>query len=808
LNTGIPPSSTAVAGPATTSGLPVEKIAELLLALVTAISFAGVVLLVLGVFRAELAVAIGIAAALSLVRKPAIAGMAQTRWPGKSRSYLVLLLLFALLLRWPPGLHIEGGVDHGVYMSMAAHFVEKGTLDISDDLAQRLVSPEAVERFYANNWMQPGVYPDPARRGEYDFQFYHVHPIWLAIFGSLFGMQLAGLSQIFFGLVSLFFAALVAERLTGSWRAGVAYAAALALIPLHVFFSKFAISEMPTLAFALMGAYAMLCYADHGTPRWLVLATMAFAALFLTRISGFIYLPFAYAAALACQVFVDDAPRRKAWGRFWLAVFACYVASILYGLIWSNPYSVSIYTIHFGPRLLAFVPWLAAIAAAIGAAPFLFLRGRFRVRVRSLLERAWNLAQRWNPAILLMIVALGAVRVGLLAFTDHYRGNDWYDVTWRLSHGGLAVVESSALVLTAEYLGPAVVILLFLALFRTGDSLPRALLTVMVLTILAYSAVLQWFLPMQYYYGRYLLSEVVPFALLLVTVRCADWWSLPAWRPWVAGAAAFTAAWFLWFTLPLVGTREGSDGEASLARIADRLDGASVLLVDETSIVNAHRFVTPLRFWFGKQVYSVHKWGEIYDIVQDLRRAGMRNLLLLSGNEDAPAPFEFDTHIRFEQHAMASGLTIPRVQVLDMQNLTLSRLGRNILPPDALARGIELADLPEGCCSGFFPGRIWTKGSASIGDLPLPPGTWHRLVVTMRGYRRDYEGIDLRVRANGEELPLLESDGARFVFGLASVESTTPLKLDVQSTTFVPRRAGLGIDDRRLGVDIASLRVE
>jgi hypothetical protein len=76
----------------------------------------------------------------------------------------------------------------------------------------------------------------------------------------------------------------------------------------------------------------------------------------------------------------------------------------------------------------------------------------------------------------------------------------------------------------------------------------------------------------------------------------------------------------------------------------------------------------------------------------------------------------------------------------------------------------------------------------------------------MRGYRRDYDDIDLRVRANGAALPLLESNGARFVFALESTES--PMKIEIKSTTFVPRDVGLGIDERRLGVDIATLKVE
>ena len=38
---------------------------------------------------------------------------------------------------------------------------------------------------------------------------------------------------------------------------------------------------------------------------------------------------------------------------------------------------------------------------------------------------------------------------------------------------------------------------------------------------------------------------------------------------------------------------------------------------------------------------------KIYDIVRDLRRAGMNNLLLLSGTDDVPAPFEFEAPFRF-----------------------------------------------------------------------------------------------------------------------------------------------------------------
>ncbi|HEX5121816.1 MAG TPA: hypothetical protein VFV97_01120 [Rhodanobacteraceae bacterium] len=812
MNTVSPINTTEVQSQAKASAFDPERIALLLLALVPAISLSSVLLLVVGFFRAELAVALGIAAMLWLARRPTELLGADTHWPSRPRFFLVLVLVFATLLRWPPGMHVQGGNDHGLYMSMAAHFVEKGKLDVVDDIATRLVSPDAVRRYYENNDTQPGVYGNPSRLRHYIFQFYHVHPLWLAIFGGLFGMQMASLSQLFFALLSIFFGALAAERLAGNWRAGVAYAGVVSLLPLHVFFSKFPISEMPALAFAMMGTYAMLRYARENAAaanvRWLQLAGLAFLTLFLTRISGFVYLPFAYAAALACRTFIHDGQRRRNWGWFWLAFFGAYFASVAYGLLWSGPYSHAIYAMHFGERRLRWIPWLLAAAVVAAAIPFVSLRGSNGDWLRERLQRAWNVAQIWNPALLLLLVALGAIPVALLAFTDHYRGNDWYDTVWRMSHSGLDGVRSSALVLTAEYMGPATVVLLFFALRKPGEDIPRALLTIMVLAMVAYSALLQWFLPLQYYYSRYLLSEVVPFALLLVVVRCMDWWPSASSKPWIKIAAAVTFVWFLWFTVPIVGTREGTDGETSLEGIANQLDGGSALLVDETTIVNPHRFETPLRFWFGKQVYGIRHWDQIYDIVRDLRRAGMSNLLLLSGDDDVSAPFVFDRHYRFEEHAMASTVRIPRHQVLDALNLTLGRLGPNILPPDALATGIELADLPPGCCSGFFPGRVWTKDSAAIDGLEVPAGPWRRLVITMRGFRPGYTDIGFRVRANGRDLPLLGVDGTKFVFAFEPAAAASGLRLELQSSIFVPRQSGIGIDERRLGVDIASLRVE
>jgi hypothetical protein len=725
--------------------------------------------------------------------------------------------LVAALLRWPPALHLESTSDQAVYLAMAAHFVENGTLDVTDDVRDSLASPDAIARFDQNNLSdvyQPGIYLDLEKPGHYVFQFYHVHPLWMAIFGGILGLESTVLSQIFFGLISLFFAALVAERFSNDWRIGIAFAALLTCLPLHVFFSKFPISEMTMLAFAFLTVYALLrssdCENEQVRTRWLVLTALAFATMFLTRISGFVYLPVVYLAALMCHASVENDRVRRHWGFFWLFVVACYVGSVIYGLIFSAPYSKAIYLMHFGPTLV-WVPWILAACALIAALPFAILRGDAgRKRLRNWMQRAWFQMQRWSPLLLLVLLVLGAVRVGLLAFTDYYRGNDWYDQSWLMSHAGTDAVLRSALVMAAENLGPVLVLLLPFALWRSGASASRALLTAMVLGMIANTALLQWFLPFQYYYSRYLLSELVPFILLLVVLRCADWWRVAPRRPWIAAAFASTCVYFAWYTWPLIGLREAHGAESSLARIANEVGPGSVLLIDEEGIDFASHFVTPLRMWFGTDVYSIHDFAQIPVIVQDLKHAGAENILLLSGRDGIPRLFSYDMRVHVEQTRMERSPYIPRRSETDVADFVVSRLDDSAFAGMLLASstGLGLADLPRGCCLGFEADGIWTRAHSSIRRLALPRGSWQRLVITMRGYRPDYAQTGLVVRANGKELHLDKTDGATFEFLLGPLEGPAPLELELNTSTFVPRELGLNDDSRRLGLDIATLHIE
>jgi hypothetical protein len=796
----------------------VERIARALLVFLPVTSLVALALLLCGGFTPQRALLVGGLLSWMLIIRLPLQNTDHPHWPRNAQVMLALLLVFAALLRWPPSLYVQGGQDQGVYVSMAAHFVDTRGLGIDDRLRESLNATDAIARYDRNNLTpthyQPGAYVDPERPGHYIFQFYPIHPLWMGIFGGLLGVQEVAFSQFFFAMVTLLFAALLGERIARSWRAGVAYAALLALLPLHVYFSKFPISEMPALAFALMAWYATERYHDEAAsqpnPFWLVAALLCFLALFLTRISGFVYLPVVFAGALISHAFVQDPRVRMQWGVFWIGVVACYAISVVYGLLYSNPYATAIYQAGLGERLYGALPWLLPVIATHAARPFVLTTSSWqRERLQNVLSICWQWFQRWGALVLLLIVALGAVRVGLLAFTDHYAEHRWYDVRWAASHTGVDALRRSSLWVLAAHLSPFVALLLPFAFRRPGASAPRALLVCMLLTMIAYTAFIQWFTPYQYYYARYLLSEAAPYALLLVVIRAEEWMRFRNARLALPAVALFTVTYFAWLTWPLVGFREADRAETSLARIADRLDGNDVLLFDDAVYPNPHELVTPLRFFFHKFVYEVPDIAEASAIVRDLVDSGAGDIYLIGRHGEHPPGFTFVDHVTYEQRLMRPELRVPRESAISSLQLSFFRLNADVWAAETLRseEGLSPKYFASDCCTGIYSDDVWTDGNATIRRLNIPAGKWHTLLLRVQGNRTDYDRADIKVQANGRDLVHVATEGKEFTYDLGTVDGPSVIELRIASSTMVPRDLGINDDTRKLGIDIESIAI-
>ena len=145
-------------------------------------------------------------------------------------------MLAALLFRAEPFLPLHGGQDQGVYVSMSAHLQREGSVFIDDPVPAALPNEQARNIYDSRlSWnrgqsLQPGIYLSRTR-GDYVFQFYHLHPLWMATFAEWFGDGARFYSLTFFSLLSIAGIALLLFEMTGSRLAALVVGLLLALNP-------------------------------------------------------------------------------------------------------------------------------------------------------------------------------------------------------------------------------------------------------------------------------------------------------------------------------------------------------------------------------------------------------------------------------------------------------------------------------------------------------------------------------------------------------------------------------------------------
>lgn len=627
------------AGVATSDGL-----LERLLVFIVSVSGIGLVLGMSGHFLAPLVLCIA-----------ALCTWAYHRWAPMSRdgakalrlAHVVPILLVALVFRLAPYSYVLGGQDQGVYTNMAAELVRTGDIAVTDTEYDRLAAVGAEAAYVRDNYsvpFLPGVYT--TQRGgkpELEFQFYHVFPVWLATFGGILGLGSAGYALTFLALASIVFFQRLAVELSGSARIGAAAGLLLALNPLHAFFSKFPLTEVPTLGFSAAGFCFLAMYAAAPTGvrplRWLVLSTLAFACLFLTRVSGFMYLPLLLLVAMAGLVRDPDRQRAHAISAWALATVIAYALSVGYGLVWSNLYSLAIYQASFS--LVAGASWaqpLLAVASVTALAWIVSWRWPLGVFGRALAFVLPGLRRCIGPALLL-VVLLGAYKAYLLGFTPRYAGDAWLSQFPGVVAQGWSSLGHSSLVVAMMHMGP----LVFLAMLVLGQRrLPvqASYLLFFVACFLAYAALLNWTVPYQPYYARYLVSELVPYGLLFVVCSLA-WIQRALPRRVLAAALVVSAAYFMVLSGAQVGKQENDGALASLSRLAQLADDGDVILLDGFGGqgFEPKEVKTTLVYTLGRHVVSVGDRALSDVNYLNALASAYKDVLLVTSADVVPAGF-------------------------------------------------------------------------------------------------------------------------------------------------------------------------
>jgi hypothetical protein len=446
-------------------------------------------------------------------------------------------------------------------------------------------------------------------------------------------------------------------------------------------------------------------------------------------------------------------------------------------------------------------------------------------RVRGALSRVAGWAHRLLGPAVLLVVLLGAYKVYQLGFTAQYHADYALGVRFALAATGWRAVASSSLVVSALYLCPPLFIaFLLLALPRWRE--PGIVAVLLFLTyFVVHVALLEWVVPFQPYYARYLVSEFVPYTILFVICASA---SLQPGRLRTALSAllVFSGLYGLVLSAAQIGKQENEGVYESVSRLAAHVGPRDLLLIDDAHIQGfaISELKTPLVYAFGLQVADVSAASLNNEEYLNSLRRSFDDLLLVSCRLTHPPQFALVDSLRFWVMTFSHAVQPPnRIVARIDSHLNLFRLDRTKFAAGTIVdfgSGGMGNDWLETGWSHLEPWGIWGIGhsaklrinpQALAVDAPIS-GLKFQLKAFVSPQHPEQQ---VRVMLDGEEVQKLhfrypdETDlPAELLLSAARLQGLRPISVEfVMPQAVSPQSVGLSDDPRVIGVGLKSVEL-
>jgi len=523
---------------------------------------------------------------------------------------VVSVIIGAAVLFLHPHQYILGGGDAGVYVNVGANLAKTGALLIREPLLAKIEPdllpgllreqlPGVMPRFIR----LPGFYLSDTVPGLVIPQFYPLHPIWLGIGYSLFGITGALLVTPVWGILSIVAVYLYGRALFNRQTAWLA-AFLLLITPLQIYFARYSTAEPITQFLSWAGLWAFTMFGQHRSPRglWGLAAGMALGQVFLARIDALpmLLLPAGWAIILL---------RRRRWDNsewwFWLPLLGLTSYALFHGLAFSRPYTLGTY------GWLIAILWnrfwsIVVIGTIAGGLGFLLIKYRQRWNYPAVQRLPWKPILRYGAAVVLVGVALYAYfirpRVGNIVLAPYWYGGSQIPITnhenlvrlgWYLSPLGIGLAVAGG------------VLCLFNERWSNWSKLwPLWGVGGTFTLVLIYNIFNN---PFHIYAMRRYVPIVVPFFILAGAYTVSWLWQLRKRAAWhkigrLAGIVLLiTLVGWLAYNDRLIWNQVDYEGAVEqVEQVADLFeDGAVVLFIDPPPVGLGAILGTPLQFLHG-----------------------------------------------------------------------------------------------------------------------------------------------------------------------------------------------------------------
>lgn len=539
----------------------------------------------------------------------------------------VSVMLGAAVLFLHPHEYILGGGDAGVYVNVGANLAKTGSLLIHEPLLTgidpgllpgllREQPPGVATRFIR----LPGFYLSDTVPGLVIPQFYPLHPIWLGVGYSLFGVAGALLVTPVWGVLSVVAVYLYGRSLF-NWQTGWLAALLLLVTPLQIYFARYPTAEPITQLLSWTSIWAFTMFGQDRSPRglWGLVAGVTFGQVFLARIDALpmLLIPVGWIAVLLWH--------RRWHGSewfFWVPLVSLISYAGFHGLMFSEPYTLGAYG-SVAPLLVNQFWPIVAIGIVGGALGFWLVKYRQRVRQGQwrLFEMTllpWRQILRYGAAVVLVGLAVHAYfvrpRVGSVVLARYWYGG-----------GQIPITNHENLVRLGWYLSPlgiglAVVGGVLLLFSKRWDRLWPLWAVGGAFTFLYIYNIFNN--PFHIYAMRRYVPVVVPFLVLAAAYTVSWLWQRATWRkPGRLASIVLLLALMGWLAYNDRLIWDQVDYEGAVEQIEHLAhlfeDEAVVLFVDDPPVGLGAVLGTPLQYLHGITSFDLQEDRVDADLLQE-----------------------------------------------------------------------------------------------------------------------------------------------------------------------------------------------
>lgn len=439
---------------------------------------------------------------------------------------ILVILLIAVIFRFQPYLFLAGGQDQGWYICMSKNFEENGTYDFRDQFRDEL-NPEQKSYYdKSNNGWFAGLVE--LGNSKYSACFYPLHPLWMATFGKIFGDENRVYSLLLFSLLSIIaFYFLAYEISNHNKYTAYLIGIFLAANPLHVFMSKYPCAEIVALAFMSLSIYYLVRYVkslneENGGLFNIIISILLFNCFLYTRISAFLYVPFYCFTAFIGILFINDKKIKKNLLIYLAILLIMFLISTFYYYIFIRP----LYNMLLGfiaPLFRRYQQYWNIILIVLFLIYILFLL--IINYINTLIKK-----EDWKKLIirifyfLISVIFIVTIVYNLFIFYNIGFTSNMADHRWEIGGNGFRDIRVMTLYNIGLYLSPIGILVLFYAFYYYRKKLkPVFLLLLSFITLFwFYNLLYSPYISYQFYYSRYLISEVIPYSLLLIALFLGD----------------------------------------------------------------------------------------------------------------------------------------------------------------------------------------------------------------------------------------------------------------------------------------------